>query len=114
MLLYAIYQPSAHNESSWNRSRVYAFASVERLVTALRQVNGSGTGTLEMVTKEEAYHQTSIARLYTGIDENGVPEKDGAMVMVHNDSLSDGWSRCEIPLTQTIADEKVHKSIVYP
>lgn len=116
MLLYGIYTPSEHHNNSWNRARVYAFASVERLVNATREVGGSGTGTLELVTKAEADRQSSIATLYTGINENGIPKKDGESIIVHGDGVRDTWDGkiVEIALAQTIEDERVPKITVYP
>jgi hypothetical protein len=114
MLLYANYTPS--NQSSWNRPRVYAFASVERLVTATREIKASGIGTLEILTKEEAYNQTAVAMLYTGTTENGEPKKDGESIMVHGDGVRDTWDGkiFEITLAQTIKDERVPSITVYP
>lgn len=116
MLLYGIYTPSEHHNNSWNRARVYAFASVERLVMATREVAGAGTGTLELVTKTEADRASSIATIYTGIDENGVPKKDGESIMVHGDGVRDSWDGkvIEIKLVQTIAEEKIPSVTIYP
>jgi hypothetical protein len=106
MLLYGIYRPSEHNISDGNRPRVYAFASVERLVKAIREVPGCGTGQIELITKYEAEQRSYLATLYTDIDEDGIPLTDGKDILISWGSLL-GIPLKEIGLAQTIANEQV-------
>ena len=115
MLLYAIYAPSARFNDSWNRERVYAFASVERFVEAFREVNNSATGSLEMVTKNEARAKSGFAALYSGVNNNGIPKQDGELVSIFYDGLKGHWdsSVIEIHLTHFMKDEKIPKRVYY-
>ena len=116
MLLYGIYTPSKHC-NTWNRTRLYAFASTERMVMALHEVNGSGAGTLELVTQAEALRKSAVCSLYTGLNKDGIPKiQIGKPILVREDGVCDIWDGTikEIKLAHAIADERIPCETQYP
>ena len=120
MLLYAIYVPDKQNVQLGKYRRVYAFASVERLVLASRLVDDCRTGKIEIITKADAkvLNETCPIRLYTGSDFNCVPKIDGLQVIVFEDdvvylnkagnTLRDSkMYPVKISLSETIAGERI-------
>lgn len=107
-ILYAIYTPTKQN--SWNRERVFAFASIERFIAGMRLVNemGEHRGTLRAVTREEAMQVSSLATLFTVSDKSTEFTK-GQLVNIRENGVQDNWdgSWTEIHLVEKIDDERV-------
>lgn len=111
MLLYAIYTPN--KVTSWSHERIYAFASIERFVLAMRYINEScgdrgvlagGSGTLRPVTREEAMETSSMATLV--VDSLTF---DGPTVLISENGVRDNWDGkwIEVKLSETTTDECV-------
>ena len=120
MLLYAIYKPNKWHPSIGKYKRIYAFASVERLVNAIREVDDAGTGKFEIITRkeEEELNKNNVTLLYTGLNNIDVQKIDGLLICTFEDGIyymtegEDGVGYfnehpVEIVLSETIAGEQI-------
>ena len=102
MLLYALYTPK--QVDSFNQERVYAFASVERLVKALKKRDRNGK--LVIVNKDDV-------KSFTFASFHG--EKEAPLVLIREDAVQDPWDGkwVKVPLVHNMADEIIPNFVKY-
>ena len=116
MLLYAMYTPSSKHESSYNRPQLFAFASVESYIKAMKQYNNR-KGKLVLTERDELV--TGGYGLATLIQWNAKEKKcKKAQLFIHVNfnTQQDTWhgNHHEVSLVEKAADENIIKPYYYP
>jgi len=116
MLLYAIYTPAPKHEASYNRPQLFAFASTESYIKAMKQYNNR-KGKLILTERDELIKNG--AGLATLIQWNATEKKcvkAQQYVHVSSNSQQDTWhgDHHEIFLVEKAADENIIKPCSYP